>query len=213
MDNLIAFVKSNKFYISGLILILVIGFIFLLNQNVTVERPQGEIVFIANEPAYSPDSTSNVNETPPQAAKILVHIAGAVNNPGVYELDEGVRINDVLNAAGGAAENADLTKVNLAAFAIDAMQIIIPELGEDLDEVLIYPEDTGQTQPNSSGLININTATSAELQTLPGVGPVMAENIINYREANGGFKTVDELINVSRIGAATLERLRPLVRI
>jgi len=166
----------------------------------------------ADAPAFEPGAVEAVN--------IVVHIIGAVNAPGVFELPDGSRINDVLILAGGETEYADLSRINLAAFARDAMQIIVPVLGEEIDEVFIFSEDNapaaGGISPaavQGSGLININTATAAELQALPGIGPVLSQNIIDFRETHGAFASVGELINVARIGPATLERIRELVTV
>ena len=204
------FLKRHVFYLLGLTCLFIVGIIYLtatpqvhVNENMPVFVPAAERVDF--------DHTAAPAATPEPAPKnIVVHIVGAVNNPGVYVLQEGARINDVLALAGGAAENADLRRVNLAAFAVDAMQIVIPFYGEDVGEVFVFSGDAS-TPAAGSGTVNINTATSQELQTLPGIGPVLSESIIVFRETHGRFRYVDELLNVSGIGPATLERLRPLV--
>ena len=157
----------------------------------------------------------------PETSYVIIHIVGAVNSPGVFELQEGARVNDALIMAGGANEDADLARINLAAFLHDAMQIIVPAFGEDIDEVFIFSGSTevasiggvqgGGAQTSATqngGLININTATAAELQTLSGIGPALSQNIISFRETHGHFASVDELIHVSGIGQARLENLR-----
>ena len=141
---------------------------------------------------------------------IVVHIEGAVNQPGVYTMPYGSRINDVLALAGGPTEEADLARINLAAFLEDAQQVIIPITREDGEDDFV-PEQAAPAQ--GSGLININTADQAQLTTLPGIGPVIAGNIIAHRESHGPFATIEELRNVPRIGAVTLENLRDLVTI
>jgi len=222
------FIKKNLFVLLGAICIIIVGVIYL------VARPSGtnidirEVIFDAGQVAppltytYTTPTPEQIIEATtiiesPAEPTIIVHIAGAVNIPGVYEMPEGVRINDVLQAAGGASPYADLTRINLAAFAQDAMQIIIPTIGEELPPVFATENVTntgGITSGiNASGLVNVNTANLTELQTLPGIGPVLAQNIIDFRETHGQFATIDELIHVSRIGAATLERLRPLVTV
>jgi len=177
------------------------------------------------------DSITSDSAYEPEPSYIIIHIVGAVNSPGVFRLREGSRVYDAVNLAGGASDEADLVRINLAAVMQDAMQIIVPAIGEDIDEVFIFADLVGSpagnatsggtqapgtqtgAQNHSDGLININTATSAELQTLSGVGPVLAQNIIDFRETHGNFSSVDELIHVPRIGPATLERLRSSVTV
>lgn len=155
-------------------------------------------------------------------APVVVHVAGAVQTPGVYELDSGSRVNDAVTAAGGLRDDADTSAINLAAPASDGSQVYIPVQGE------APPSSAGGTEAtngsagtfpgtdrgaDATGLVNINTASAEELQTLPKVGPVLAASIISWREQYGGFSSVDELDQVSGIGPATLEALRPLVTV
>lgn len=155
-------------------------------------------------------------------APVVVHVAGAVLTPGVYELDSGSRVNDAVTAAGGLRDDADTSAINLAAPASDGSQVYIPVQGE------VPPSSAGDAEAahdsaetdhgtgrgaDAAGLVNINTASAEELQTLPKVGPVLAASIISWREQYGGFSSVDELDQVSGIGPATLEALRPLVTV
>lgn len=179
-------------------------------------------------------------------ATVRVHVAGAVNNPGVYTLPAQGRAVDAIAAASGAAADADLDRVNLAGALSDGVQIYVPHRGETAAPVQIQPNggtaNTGQgnaangaaqngasqggTQPQpartltpagsaqkGSSPVNINTATAEELQTLPRIGPAMAQRIIAWREAHGGFRSVDELDAVPGIGPSMLENLRPLVTV
>ncbi|MCL1862053.1 MAG: helix-hairpin-helix domain-containing protein [Defluviitaleaceae bacterium] len=194
MSRFIDFVKNHAFFLLGMACIFIVGVIYIINRRIEPEIVRdGDIVFC--------DTSLDVYEPDPEY--IVIHIAGEVQNPGVFELQQGARVNDALILAGGETGYADLARVNLAAVLQDAAKIIIPAVGEYL------PENVGGIR--ADGLININTATSVELQTLSGIGPVLAENIITFRETHGGFSAVDELIHVPRIGEATLERLRPLV--
>jgi competence protein ComEA len=135
---------------------------------------------------------------------IYVHILGAVARPGLYELRDGDRAVDAVAAAGGFLETADQAQLNLARFVVDGEQIVVPAVGET------PPAAPGTT---AGGLVNINTADAATLETLPRVGPALAERIIDWREANGRFATVDDLKNVSGIGDKTFEGLRELVTV
>ena len=139
--------------------------------------------------------------------RIKIYIAGAVVNPGVYELDEGSRIEDALRMAGGPAADADMLRINLAARLKDEQQIIVPKEGEIIDKTLIE----GQNSNNSDPRININTADEAKLMELPGVGQVTARNIVAYRTEHGDFNTIEEIKNVTRIGEKTFENLRDLI--
>ena len=154
---------------------------------------------------------------------IAVHIVGAVRYPDVYDVPEGSLIRDVLALAGGATDDADLELINLAVRVQDAMQIRIPVVGDDPQELIIIGQpghnpgvetQTGQPgQISCDGRININLASFAELQTLPGIGEIRARNIIAFREANNGFSSIYELLEVSQIGAGTFAGIRDYVTI
>lgn len=139
--------------------------------------------------------------------KVFVHVAGEVINPGVYELNEGSRVIDALQLAGGATSEADLNIINLAAFISDGQQIYVPSIEESSTKTINYSSyimDSG----NSSGKVNINTAGLTELQSLSGIGPGKAQSIIEYRNKNGSFNTIEELLNVSGIGEKTFEKIK-----
>lgn len=222
-NNIIEFVKNNLYIILGVLCIFAIGGLYLGFNATGPSIVSGDYVIYTSsnytyeatystQPIYISQPVYAINyATEPET--LIVHVAGQVNNPGIVSLPYGSRIYKALNLAGGPTEYADLTQINLAAFLQDAMQIIVPTYGE---EAIISHEETPGTNNSapgvdSFGLVNINTATHTELQILPGIGPQIAQNIIDFREASGGFTNVNELINVSRIGTTTLERLRPLV--
>lgn len=151
------------------------------------------------------------DEDKPSSRKIKVYIVGAVRYPGVIEVEEGSRLIDVLELAGGALENADLERVNLALKVQDEGMYKIPRIGEELSE----PSFTvlGATSNQGQQKVNINTADEATLDTLPGIGPSKAKRIIEYREQNGPFKSIEELKNVSGIGEKTFEQLKDLITV
>jgi competence protein ComEA len=155
--------------------------------------------------AASPEPTA----TP---VALLVHVAGWVHRPGVYELREGQRVIDAIDAAGGAKAGADLTAINLAALVTDAQQIVVAKRGAAGPGASSSGTTTG---PGAGGteLVNINTATLDQLETLPGIGEVLAQRIIDYREENGPFGSVEDLLDVSGIGDATLAELKPLITV
>lgn len=139
------------------------------------------------------------------SAPIRVYVSGAVNRPGVYTLAADSIAEDALQSAGGPTEDADLTLVNLAATLRDGQQLHVPAFGQEP-----VPTVSLTTLPL---LVNVNTAGAAELQTLPGIGPVTADSIIAYREEHGPFRTVDALLLVPGIGPATLEKIRGFVAV
>jgi competence protein ComEA len=146
-------------------------------------------------------------------AVIVVNVAGWVRNPGVFEFHQGDRVIDALKAAGGPKKGAALESLNLAALLTDAQQVLVPKKGEG-GVVVPGMSSPGSTSTGVAGAkINVNTATEPELETLPGVGPVLAQRIIDYRTDHGPFATVDALDDVSGIGPATLADLLDLVTV
>jgi competence protein ComEA len=147
----------------------------------------------------------------PSPVAIIIDVAGWVREPGVYEFASGDRVIDAVNRAGGARKGADLTSLNLAAPLTDGTQIVIPKPGATVPGEGGSP-GTG-TASGGTTLININSASETDLEDLPGVGPVTAAAIIDYRTQNGPFVTVDDLIDVSGIGPSTLEQIRPFATV
>ncbi len=148
----------------------------------------------------SPSSTE-----PERAASISVHVSGWVLRPGVVEIPEGSIVADAVEAAGGARSGAALDAINLAAPVLAGEQVVVPGPG---DEVAV-----GSQPGAADGHISLNRADAIQLQDLPGVGPVLAERIIAYREANGPFHTVEDLLDVPGIGEAKLAAMRDLISV
>ncbi|PPF44271.1 competence protein ComEA [Pseudoclavibacter sp. AY1F1] len=151
----------------------------------------------------------------PSGEMLLVHVVGAVANPGVYEVSPGARVVDGIAAAGGLAGDADPSLLNMARTLVDGEQLRVPRIGE----APAAPVATGGAPPvgggasAASGLVNLNTATAAELEELPRIGPAMSSRIIDYREQNGGFASVEDLKEVAGVGDATYEGLVDLVTV
>lgn len=145
--------------------------------------------------------------------EVVVHVTGAVKRPGVYRVGARSRIVDALHAAGGAAASADLERINLAQTVADGEQIHIPRRSSSSPRATVAPRlrprprTTVTTQPVSR-LVNINTATAAQLETLTGVGPSLAKSIVTYRSQKGPFAKVDDLLNVPGIGPSKLAAMR-----
>jgi competence protein ComEA len=157
--------------------------------------------------------------TPSSTGMIVIDVTGRVRRPGVVRLPTGSRVTDALSAAGGASSGADLRQVNLARVLLDGEQVMIPAPGERLP---LSPTATGAAGTGGSlggqngaltGPIDLNSATESQLDTLPGVGPVIAGRIVQWRTEHGRFASVEELLEVSGIGGKVLENLRPLVRV
>lgn len=176
----------------------------------------------SSETAISGDQEPDGNQAPDgtpailtgEPGKIYVYVCGAVAAPGVYELDEGSRVNDALVAAGGFSEDADRNVVNLAEEASDEQRIYFPVHGENLSqkwssEDLDHAADSGEY----AGLININKADVSELMELPGIGETRAGQIVEYRRTYGGFSTKEDLKNVSGIGDSIYRKLESYITV
>lgn len=145
------------------------------------------------------------------APQLCVHVDGAVLAPGVYYLDAGSRIVDAVDAAGGLTETARTDAVNLARVLQDGEQVVVPDESDVSVAGAAAASDQRDAEPGASGLIDVNRASAAELVALPGVGEATAEKIVADREANGPFKTVEDLKRVSGIGDKKLEALRDMI--
>lgn len=137
-------------------------------------------------------------------AALYVHVSGAVERPGLYRLDGGARVVDVVSAAGGFTDAADRTAINLARALVDGEQVQVPVVGET---------PTTGAPADGGGRVNLNTADAAALDSLPRVGPAIAERIIAWREENGRFTSVEDLLSVPGIGEKMLAGLRDLVTV
>ena len=155
-----------------------------------------------------PETVQFVQDTSQQedvSSEVYVHVTGQVVSPGVYSLPSGSRVLDAVDSAGGFADDADRQAVNLAAYLVDAQKIYIPAVDEQVS--------VGATSLQEDGLIDLNTATEAELDQLPSIGPVTAGSIIQYRTENGPFSSCEELLDVPGIGDVTFSQIRDLVTV
>ena len=169
----------------------------------SLPRPVEVVAAPSGGTASAPASAS-----PSPEVVVLVDVAGWVRRPGVYEFSEGARVIDAIDAAGGARSGALLEALNLAAPLTDGIQILVPREGQ---EGLAPAPVTGGAV--AGGLVNVNSAIATELEELPGIGEVIAQRIIDYRTENGPFATVEDLLDVSGIGDATLADIRDLVTV
>ncbi|MEO8356080.1 MAG: ComEA family DNA-binding protein [Chloroflexota bacterium] len=187
MQNL----KSILYMTAGILL----GLFLAVLVWVVARNPTGEAVTLRPVPTDRP---------------IVVHITGAVPRPGVYALPDGARVQDGISAAGGFLAEAEKSQINLAGLLEDGAKLDIPYI-EGASPVLATPMPEVVT--STTELINLNTASQAELESLPGIGPTTALKIIEYRDANGPFLNAEDIINVSGIGPGTYERIKDLITV
>jgi competence protein ComEA len=189
MQNL----KSILYMASGVLFGLFIAvLVWFLARN-----PSGQAVTLRPVPTEKP---------------LVVHITGAVPRPGVYALAQGSRVQDAISAAGGFLAEAEKTGINLARALEDGEQLDIPYV-EGASPVILEEPAATEAPVENTELININFASQAELESLPGIGPTTAQKIIQYREQNGPFLTTEDVINVPGIGPGTYERIKDLITV
>ena len=140
----------------------------------------------------------------PVAKNIFVHVAGKVKKPDVYPLLQGSRVADAIKAAGGAKQGVDLSDINLARILVDGEQIYV-----GYQSKVITSSKSSSSKKSNSGIVNINRGTKADFDSLTGIGPVIAARIISYRNQNGPFMSIEDLLKVSGIGVKTLARIKP----
>ena len=173
-------------------------------------RAEGEgLTLVKEEAVAGEEAAASASEETAASGEVVVHVAGAVSAPGIYTLPADSRVDDAVRAAGATAD-ADLSQLNLAQKLADGQKITVSAAGETpapADNAA--PSDSGQ----SGALININTATREELETLPSIGEVRAQAIIAYREEHGGFRTTDELMEVSGIGEKIFADISPHITV
>lgn len=194
------FLKNNKFIIILILVLSACGYIFLYikeekNQNILIESENTAI--------------EQVEEIVEEKPKVYVDIAGEVINPGVYVLEEGSRVNDLLILAGGVTNEANLDNVNLAYTLTDGVKITIPNKKDNEKNIV----QSSLFKTLKSEIININQATIDELTTLSGIGESIAEDIINYRKQNGNFKKKEDIKNVSGIGESKYSKIKDKITV
>lgn len=189
--------KTVLYIIIGIL----VGLLFAGGIYASTREPRGERVELRPAPTPEP---------------LRVHVAGAVVRPGVYNLDDGSRVADAVEAAGGFVVEADQNALNLAAFLEDGERLDIPFVSgfvPDEEQGFVVVTEGTPSPLAGDDLVNINTASIEELDTLPGIGETTAIRIIDYRTLNGPFATIEDIINVSGIGTATFEEIKDLITV
>ena len=176
--------------------------IFYLNQSTSSIDSVSLDSYVENEREVT--EIEEIESAEEEVNHYIVDVKGQVNFPGVYEVEEHLRVHDVIQLAGGFLEMANETAINLAQKISDEMVIYVPHLDEEINNTSTDAWSPSQDEKK----VSLNQATTGELETLPGIGPSKAAAIIKYREEVGAFKSIDELTNVSGIGEKTLEKLR-----
>jgi len=184
---------------AGAVLLVALGVWYAVHTHHASVTPRVDV----RAPAVSLDS--------PGGGRVVVDVAGAVRHPGVYHLSSGARVNDALRRAGGVTRRADLTQINRAAKLEDGRQVLVP--ARTPAGAASAPAATGAAPAANAPPLNLNTATLEQLDGLDGIGPAMAQRIIDYRQAHGGFGSVEELGQVPGIGEKRLAALRDKVRV
>ena len=182
------------------------------------ESLQLDETYLAASSVESDQTPVQPQESGPAQEIIIVDIKGAVKNPGVYQAEADMRVIDIIDLAGGLSETADADTVNLSQRVADQMVIYIPAIGEEADRPITVAENPLAEQESGNGVtgtekVDINTADAVLLQTLNGIGEKKAALIIAYREENGSFQTIEDIMEVSGIGEKTFEGLKNLITV
>ena len=217
---MIEFLKQRKVVIIiGILVTILVGWKLFDSKN--FEEVNSNEILVSNLKNNEKEKNEDKEEE-----MMAIHVTGEVKNPGVVKVKQGSRIEDIIEAAGGLTENADITNVNLAFEVEDGMKIRIPSndeynenegniiehyITQDCGKGVIVSED--KSSENLSLVININTANETELEQLPGIGASIAGRIIDYRNKNGKFKAIEDIKNVTGIGETKFEKIKDLIKV
>lgn len=217
---MIEFLKQRKVVIIiGILVTILVGWKLFDSKN--FEEVNSNEILVSNLKNNEKEKNEDKEEE-----MMAIHVTGEVKNPGVVKVKQGSRIEDIIEAAGGLTENADITNVNLAFEVEDGMKIRIPsndEYNENEGNIIEHyiTQDSGKgvivsedkSSENLSLVININTANETELEQLPGIGASIAGRIIDYRNKNGKFKAIEDIKNVTGIGETKFEKIKDLIKV
>lgn len=196
---------KQKYKAIGILLVgIILLIVYLCGGIDNLNKNNDEVIFVGEDDINEETEVASLNNE-----KIVVDIKGEVKNPNIYWLDEGSIVEDLIFAAGGITEEGDLNNINRAEELSNHQSIIIPNINDAEAQQENILSVSGN---NNEDIININTASISELDTLPGIGAAKAESIINYREENGKFKTIEEIKNVSGIGEGVFEKIKNKIK-
>lgn len=217
IENVLEKIKQYKLaLVIALIGVVIAGFMMLQRE----QKQENNIQQLMEQKSYSSSSKtekskqrSENDQGDKNEGMVTVDVKGAVKKPGVYQLKSSSRVYDALVKAGGMTDEADLKSINQAQKLVDEAVVYVAKVGENVVDVTTNTSASTATSQAKAGLVNLNTATEADFQTISGIGQKRAQDIIAYREANGKFNSVDDLKNVTGIGAKTLEKLKEYVTV
>ena len=211
---MVVWIKEHKLYLFiGVLLLLVFSYVYFTYSMPVEEELQEDWLSlnqVENEKEGDLESSSSEPEEP---MIMMVDIKGEVLNPGVYEVREGDRIINLIEKAGGLTKEADSIGVNFALKLSDEMAVYIPKKGEATEVVGDLIRNGSPNSEAGGSKVNLNLATASDLETLPGIGPAKSAAILEYRETNGSFKSIEDLKSVSGIGDKTYEKLSSLITV
>ncbi|MFF1879043.1 ComEA family DNA-binding protein [Leifsonia sp. NPDC058230] len=197
------------------VVILIVALVGAVVVNAVAQGGSGAEVVREPAPAGSEAPAADLSSTASASVPVLVHVLGAVNRPGLVALTTGARVVDAVAAAGGLTDDAELSGVNLARLVADGEQLVVPRVGEVLPPPAGNAGGGGSAGATgvSGGLVNLNTADQAALETLPRIGPALAGRILDYRSANGRFAAVADLLKVTGIGQKLFDGLKDRITV
>lgn len=208
--------NNKKIVLTFSIFLILISLIIFVKKFDSEEKEDLNIINLKKNDNIADENLSNQSY---DEYTIVIHITGEVKNEGIIKIPEGGRISDAIDKAGGLTDDADISRINLAYELEDGQKIYIPNkkdksvenyISDGVDSIVL-PEETESSSKTS--LININKATSEELQTLNGIGETLAESIISYRTENGKFKNIEDIKNVAGIGDSKYEKIKDSIKV
>ncbi|MCQ1530317.1 helix-hairpin-helix domain-containing protein [Lutispora saccharofermentans] len=191
---------------------IIIVLCFALSGTIYINSQKPSEILLQDGEHEKTENDGEENDIPQEASKIGVHIAGQVKQPGFIWVKEGTRLGEALSYVGGALAEADLDAVNLSKKLMDEEKVYIPKIGETIQGTA-SESSSSQAGSLNDGKININIAGASELDSLPGIGEAYAKRIIEYREANGPFKSIEDIKNVTGIGEKRYEAIKDLIMV
>ena len=213
--------KENKKLVIVIIVVLLLTALFCYFRF----RESEDVDVFQPEDGIATNESINMVEETGEEEMIIVHVSGEVKEPGIVKLEEGERIADAIEKAGGATDDADLSKLNLAYVLEDGVKVRIPKKNEEENAGEYVSEESGEeviqegsveaeeSTQTTSKVVNINKANQEELMTLPGIGEATAQKIIDYRKENGNFQTIEDIKNVSGIGDSKFNQIKSLIKV
>ncbi len=193
---------QKKWIVGTSVFLILLAGLFFFQQD----DHKAEVVITESEELDEPKEEPEEVEETVTDEYIWVDVKGHVSAPGVYQIEAGSRVKDVIELAGGFLDEANELAVNMAAILQDEMVVYVAKEGEEVEETIVQ-----ETEKSGEGKVNINSASLEEMMTLPGIGEQKAKRIIDYREANGKFQTAEDLLGVSGIGEKTLEQFEEMI--